>query len=1073
MLAAVLAMGFDPSLVLAEELVVPAMPKAGTMVFLSPAFQPATVMGMTISPKDPFQFDFLIQRGDGVYDETSKQQEYRKLIKYFLAALTVPDHDQWVNLSPYEQNRIIEEPFGRTEMGRDLLAQDYLLKQITSSLMYPGAGLGQAFWDRVYAQAGSALGKRDIPVNAFHKVWIVPDDVVIYENRQGAVILKSHLKIMLEEDYLSSLKHKAGDAQAHFIARSPRGTMASSPATPRGDGWGEDKKMSLAAGPALASQVMRDIILPELEKEVNEGKNFAPLRQIVSAMLMATWYKKALKGSLLGQVYADKGKVGGVSSDPKNIEKIYAQYLDAFKKGVFNLIKEDQDQLTHQVIPRKYFAGGFSRDEAMVTYVGSASGDEVDLGDGRERLMAIAARKHVRLSEVLRASPRILPELIVETLLYGLFWKVIDRARVNMDESRGGAMIIVGKPKEPVVAPSSSITTLSGDTRSRFSQLVNLNIEEAFHTTGTGSLHELLGVKSEAAIGYPALEELVILPNKIVGGYKISAQPQANIFLTINDAKYVFAYNELSTEDKRQYVLFADDREIGRFDFSVPLVIRKDLIPAELVPLLIQGDSPVLKEHPQNKKELYAILDFEGLMRLILENEKSLIKLKEHMRLQDVSFTDTRGVVVNLTIAVRRGKDGGADLYLFPRNGEKLPPIWQLAVPAFDAAMSVDGDEVTQAIHGRFGEMILESLRLPGKVNIGDRSYEAVAGGKGVQLKGLNDSREIRPILSSDALLRYGFVKRAVNALQAKGLVIKDDDNNIALDPDIQLRDFNDVFNVSFTQEARRLNLDADEIRGMLLGTIGYVLKVQERNVQGYSGVCVVLSKDGVSLRILTFAGSEPAVSFSRTRPPQEIIVSQMAAGLKAIKAREGRYIGVVNSKGSVRYFDEKEAEGFADIYAARMIILERNFNWKVTREQIMKMIFKGEIIPFQFTVAKDGSVAFSNVGKQSIFSKNVTSMAKEGELLAALLNQDAAQASNADDLGGIDLDPAHFNMRIKRDAEGVVLPAALQDLKYFENIQGLVPNILEIKPAEDVPILREIQQEIKVGVQTPHIPAN
>ena len=40
--------------------------------------------------------------------------------------------------------------FGQTEMGRDLLAQDYMLKQLTASLMYPEKELGQEFWNRVY-----------------------------------------------------------------------------------------------------------------------------------------------------------------------------------------------------------------------------------------------------------------------------------------------------------------------------------------------------------------------------------------------------------------------------------------------------------------------------------------------------------------------------------------------------------------------------------------------------------------------------------------------------------------------------------------------------------------------------------------------------------------------------------------------------------------------------------------------------------------------------------------------------------------------------------------------------------
>ena len=39
-------------------------------------------------------------------------------------------------------------------------------------------------------------------------------------------------------------------------------------------------------------------------------------------------------------------------------QKIYAQYLEAFKKGVYNYIKEDYDPATREVIPRKYFSGG-------------------------------------------------------------------------------------------------------------------------------------------------------------------------------------------------------------------------------------------------------------------------------------------------------------------------------------------------------------------------------------------------------------------------------------------------------------------------------------------------------------------------------------------------------------------------------------------------------------------------------------------------------------------------------------------------------------------------------------------
>ncbi len=121
----------------ASPLNLPFMPKPGVMMRLSPEFTPAILKGIVIHPENAFKFDFIVYKGDKEFTEGQKKQEYTKLIKYFLASLAVPDEDQWVNLSPYEKTRIIKEDFGKTEMGRDLLAQDYLLKQITASLIYP------------------------------------------------------------------------------------------------------------------------------------------------------------------------------------------------------------------------------------------------------------------------------------------------------------------------------------------------------------------------------------------------------------------------------------------------------------------------------------------------------------------------------------------------------------------------------------------------------------------------------------------------------------------------------------------------------------------------------------------------------------------------------------------------------------------------------------------------------------------------------------------------------------------------------------------------------------------------
>jgi|GEM_PF-6205900 len=312
------------------------LPVAGSMLELSRPYMPVEVKGLMVHPDDPFKFDFLIDSGDTGFKGQALRQESLKLIKYFLAALTVPENQMWVNLSPYEKDRIIPESFGDTEMGRDLLAQDYVLKQLTASLTYPEKEMGKQFWDKVYKEAREQFGTASIPVNTFNKVWIVPQKASIYEHNNGAFIVESRLKVMLEEDYLALTKNTKAASPQHNVA----------------------------------TQIVRQIIIPALEQEVNEGAHFANLRQIYTAMVLATWYKIRLKNSILGQAYVDKDKTKGIAlNDAQANERIYRQYLEAFKKGVYNYIKEDRGP-QGETIPRKYVSGGF--DSAMLGKVVTA-----------------------------------------------------------------------------------------------------------------------------------------------------------------------------------------------------------------------------------------------------------------------------------------------------------------------------------------------------------------------------------------------------------------------------------------------------------------------------------------------------------------------------------------------------------------------------------------------------------------------------------------------------------------------------------------------------------------------------
>ena len=332
---------FPLSLSFAQEIIYKAdlLPPPDKLLSVTNRFEPAMLKGLKVYPDNPLRFDFILDSGDSGMDQATLKKESSKLIKYFLASLTVPEQDMWVNLSPYEKDRIIPEEFGMTDMGHDLLAQDYLLKQLTASLIYPEQDLGAAFWERVYQKAYDILGHTDIPVNTFNKVWILPDKANLYINDNIAFVVESHLKVMLESDYKTLNENLDNEnMQTDRLA-----------------------KREVEDIDQVSASVVRDIIIPELEKEVNTGEHFAMLRQIYHAMILATWYKNSLKRSFLGQVYVAQNKVDGIDAyDPKSKLAIYEQYIQAFKEGVYNYVKEEYNPQTQEIIPRKYFSGGIT-----------------------------------------------------------------------------------------------------------------------------------------------------------------------------------------------------------------------------------------------------------------------------------------------------------------------------------------------------------------------------------------------------------------------------------------------------------------------------------------------------------------------------------------------------------------------------------------------------------------------------------------------------------------------------------------------------------------------------------------
>lgn len=334
------------------------VPDASRLVALSPRYMPAVLRGIKLYAQEPFKLTFAFDEGDSNLSQKELKEESALLIRYFLAALTMPEEDLWVNLSPYEKDRVVPGELGLTDMGQDMLAQDYALKQLSASVTYPESPFGAKFWDKVYAKAHELYGVTNIPMNTFNKIWIVPDTAVIYEEGDKAVVGEAKLKVMMEADYRAMQK----------MASNPSSSLDSRVQ----NALNQDPKNAQEAN-AITSQIMREIIVPVIEKEVNSGKNFAQLRQMYYSLILASWFKDKLRMYIgaLGQdmpasapltifsKYIDQKKINGVDArDPQVKEKIYNQYVEAYKKGVYDYFKKELDTSSRKLVRRHYYSGG-------------------------------------------------------------------------------------------------------------------------------------------------------------------------------------------------------------------------------------------------------------------------------------------------------------------------------------------------------------------------------------------------------------------------------------------------------------------------------------------------------------------------------------------------------------------------------------------------------------------------------------------------------------------------------------------------------------------------------------------
>jgi len=312
-------------------------------------FRPMHLRSMAFDPAQT-RFSLLLDQGDNLRPSTRAVTDATaKVMEYFQIGLRLPNNSFWVNLRPDSSQRVIDPDLERTDLGKVFLEADLQLKKDLAQFTAPATPAGKMYWKKLYARAESLFGQEDVTIPTMTRPWIIPGEIIIKQQGTSAYVYKATMRVMLEQDYISS---RDGAQTPAALA------TAAAIADPR------MKELN-----AYSTQLIKDLVLPRLNREVNASRRYAGLRQAFYSLVLAQWFKTRIASAQVGESektehgYAQMKRLidsrdltGLISKQPCPTQDYYRQYRKSFEQGEYK--KEEALSTPHGMVIRRYTSGG-------------------------------------------------------------------------------------------------------------------------------------------------------------------------------------------------------------------------------------------------------------------------------------------------------------------------------------------------------------------------------------------------------------------------------------------------------------------------------------------------------------------------------------------------------------------------------------------------------------------------------------------------------------------------------------------------------------------------------------------
>ena len=280
-----------------------------------------------------FDYFFDAQKADGTYAGIDPINSTLIGTTAFMTGLAIPNDKFWVNLAPWEPDRIIDDELKQSDVGRIMLEADLQMKKDFSNYGNPCASqIGKEYWmfldgkrEALVQQCmrtfpGEIKDGDNVYFGYVTRHWIVPDEVYAYTNGSEIYIINATLTISSEP---------VTDHASVMVNNQDVGTLSRS--------CQEELNRSAIEFSQYAKELEDSMILPYVVADVNQAERYGDLRDVYFALALAQWYKSNINPEM--DIFRED--LSSSDSDALNVlgpwdhREIWGDYVYSFENGEY------------------------------------------------------------------------------------------------------------------------------------------------------------------------------------------------------------------------------------------------------------------------------------------------------------------------------------------------------------------------------------------------------------------------------------------------------------------------------------------------------------------------------------------------------------------------------------------------------------------------------------------------------------------------------------------------------------------------------------------------------------------